>query len=227
MFKTNVWLDYDKIRANIDISRDALIQNLKSVYDTWGGRKRVLFRDGQYFLHKDYFDEFVNRFNLVNLKKVPVQDIHWTPVIRLVSLYQIPVYKIVKLVRDIKDKDLASMRDEKGMPLIQFRRTAHGHNTALCLFNSNDARKKLATELGVKINTLSPIKVPYKMQYNWSAKRKFSDDEIHNTIISLMEKNYDFVTESQCADALLSELPKSSHQILLAHLAEQKNKQKD
>ena len=226
MFKTNVWLDYEKIRANVDISRDALIQNLKSVYDTWGGHKRVLFRDGQYFLHKDYFDEFVNRFNLVNLKKVPEQDIHWTPVVRLVSLYRIPVYKIVKLVRDIKDKDLASMRAEKGMPLIQFRKTAHGRNTALCLFNSNDARKKLATELGVKINTLSPIKVPYKMQYDWSEKRKFSDDEIHNTIISLMEKNYDFVTESQRADALLSALPKSPHQILMMQL-EQNSKQKD
>lgn len=226
MFKTNVWLDYEKIRANVDISRDALIQNLKSVYDTRGGHKHVLFRDGQYFLHKDYFDEFVNRFNLVNLKKVPVQDYHWIPVVRLVSLYRIPVYKIVKLVRDIKDKDLESMRDEKGMHLIQFRRTAHGRNTVLCLFNSNDARKKLATELGVKINTLSPIKVPYKMQYDWSEKRKFSDDEIHNTIISLMEKNYDFVTESQCADALLSALPKSPHQILMMQL-EQNSKQKD
>ena len=225
MFKTNVWLDYEKIRANVDISRDALVQNLKSVYDTWGGHKHVLFRDGQYFLHKGYFDEFVDRFNLVNLKKVPEQDIHWTPVVRLVSLYRIPVYKIVKLVRDIKDKDLASMRDEKGMPLIQFRRTAHGRNTALCLFNSNDARRKLATELGVNIYTPSS-KVPYKMQYDWSEKRKFSDNEIHNTIISLMEKNYDFVTESQCADALLSALPKSPQQILMMQL-EQNSKQKD
>ena len=113
-------------------------------------------------------------------------------------------------MHDLKNDE--TMRDKNGMPLIQFRKTSHGRYVSLCLFNSDEAKNKLAQKMGISINRFAN-KVPYRMKYNWSEKREFSDNEIHNTIIRLMEKNYDFVSEIQCADALLSELPKSQQQI--------------
>lgn len=218
--KNKVWLNYTKIRKLVDISYDALVQNLQSYYDMRGGRKRVRLRDGEYFLCKDYVQEFIDKFGLVALDEVLECDARWIPVYRLSGLYNMKMPDLVHLVQQLKDKNVENMRDKNGMPLLQFRKSAKGRNVVLCLFNSNEARGKLADELGIKINMFHD-KVPYKMQYNWSPRTRFSDDEIDRTILELMKQNYDFGTESERADALLSALPKSVARKLL------KDKQRD
>ena len=195
MFKSAVWLDYEKVQNMIDISYDELVKKLKSVYETRGGRKRVLLRDNQYFLHKDYVDEFINKFNLVGLKNVPAQDANWVPVARLSGLCRMMVPELVRVARKLKND--VDMCDNNGMPLIQFRRTAHGRNTALCLFNSDMARLKLMQKLGIKTNRFGKP-VPYKMQYDWSEKRNFSDDEIDKKTASLdIEKALDILSQEE------------------------------
>ena len=219
-----VWLNYKRIQLRVDITLDDLIENLKSFRDMRGGKKRVLFKRGEYFLNRDYVDEFITKFNLVSLKNVPLQDKNWISSRNLSHILHVNFSQLIKTMQSLKDD--ADMKDNNGMNLIQFRRTAQGRYISLCLFNSDEAKNKLATKVGKNINRFS-AKVPYKMQYNWSEKRKFSDDEIDSAIIRLIDKNYDFVSEMQCADALLSELPKSPQQILLAQLEKHVVKEKD
>ena len=211
MSNNTMWLNYTRIQQRVDISFDDLVQKLGEFHNMWGGRKRVVVRNGEYLLNKNYVDEFIKKFNLVSLKDVPLQDKNWISAIRLSSVFRVHSARLVDFMRDLKDDPY--MQDKSGMHLIQFRKTSNGRYVSLCLFNSDEAKNKFAKKIGLETNRFSK-KVPYRMQYDWSGKRKFSDNEIDNAIINLMNKNYDFVSEIQCADALLSELPKSQEQIL-------------
>ena len=207
-----VWLARNRIQQHIDISVQDLENKLIEFRNMRGGKKRVLCRKGEYLLNKDYLDEFAQTYHLVRLDNVPLQDKNWISVPKISGILRASLYCVAEYMRKLKDDPC--MRDSNGMPLIQFRKTSHGRYVALCLFNSNEAKHKLAEKMGIKTNRFSK-KVPYTMQYNWSEKRRFSDSEIHDAIIRIMEKNYDFRSEFQCADALLSELPKSVEQKLL------------
>lgn len=211
MMKVVNWLNCHKLQQLIDIAPDDLLKKIREFHISNNCNGAVRVFGGEYFLAKDCVDEFIEKFNLKPLRNVPDQDNHWISVIKLSGIFRMRSWELVDLLRKFKDD--ACMRDANGMQLIQFRKTSHGRYVSLCLFNSNEAKCKFAEKIGIKTNMFSN-KVPYKMRYDWSDKSKFSDQEIDDAIIRLMNKNYDFACETQCADALMSELPKSSDYII-------------
>ena len=212
MKASKIWYGCKKIRQCVDIEQQDLIEKLEIFRNMYGGRSRVAVRNGEYFLRKSAVTQFIKTFNLVSLCDVPVQDSNWLPISKLVQIFKIKAPDLHAQMHVLKDDD--SMCAKNGMRLIQFRKTAHGRYVSLCLFNSYAAKQRLAKKLGIQIKNNGP----YTMQYEWTDETNFSDDEIDTAILHLMKKNYKFITEEQCADALLSELPKTSEQILMKKL---------
>ena len=201
-YKNKMWLSCKELGQYVDADNDNLKSMLKSVYYSNCKRKGVLFRNNEYFLAKDSLDNFIKKFSLIDLRNVPEQDSNWVVISRLSVMYHKTRADMVRVARELKNKE--SMRGANGESLIQFRKTSCGRHVSLCLFNSDEARRKLAQALGKK----EPIK--YTMQYNWTDMRYFPDSVIDKTICKIMEcYRINPWNCREASDALMSTLPKS------------------
>ena len=201
-YKNKRWLSCSDLRQYVDADNDNLKQMLELVYCSNCKRKGVLSRGDEYFLAKDSLDNFIKKFSLTDLRKVPEQDSNWVVISRLSAMYHKTRADMVRVARELKDTEF--MRGANGKQLIQFRKTSHGRYVSLCLFNSDEARRKLAQALGKK----EPIK--YTMQYNWTDMRNFPDPVIEKTIYEIMGRYKINPWNREAADdAIMSTLPKS------------------
>ncbi len=201
-YKNKRWLSCGELRQYVDADYSKLKSILESVYDSDCKHKGVLFRNNEYFLAKDSLDKFIKEFSSIDLRKVPEQDSNWVVISRLSAMYHKTRADMVRVARELKDTEF--MRGANGKPLIQFRKTSHGRHVSLCLFNSDEARRKLAQALGVKKT------IKYTMQYNWTDMRNFPDSVIDKTICKIMEcYKINPWNKAKADDAIMSTLPKS------------------
>ena len=202
MNKKVVWINGNKLQQYVDIPKDRIVTYLTAFQKVAGVRAVHITKQGV-LLNKKYLPIFADQFGLTCFGLVPEKGEQWDSIADLCSVLHKNIGAVSGALREHKDD--ADMCDEHGNKLIQFRRTAKDRYISLCLFKSDDARYKLAEKMGW---SYTPPMHNYKMQYNWTNRRRFSDNEIHEAIMRLLKKGDVYLSEYECADALLSELPK-------------------